>query len=453
MPFADHPLIPSGLLTAALWWVKGIVPRGASPAEALITVFYGLPGTFKTYFLVTLAICIATGRNWFGHKALQGNVLFVAGDDPGGPQSRAQAWANEINFSPKDLEVIKERARLLKMPINFFLNEDVAAAKAWLKERNFKPDVIIADTYFHTSMGAKVATSEEDNLKIITNVRDFAKVAGATAVIYSDHTPKDGRSLFGSVVKMASFDALWEATREGRALTARLVNTRMRHAPMSRDLIVEFKEVELETEPDEHGQNKFPELVLVDVREAREGEEPERKTTSEKERKDRFNAIVRAACFVIAENWKASEIISSRRTFHKMTQAAFKHQTNSEEGFSPATFGQVLNHLIDELKILRRIGQGMGARYQVVIVPKGFTHKTAVTVFPVTRSKDRVTEKQETVRYGAVSVTRETFSTESGREEKPVDPSEEKPLNFDDVLGEAVESVLAKPRADRASRR
>jgi hypothetical protein len=490
--FVDYPLVPRGLLTAALWWVKGIVPRGSSPAEALISVFYGLPGTFKTYFLVTLAICIALGRDWFGHKVRQGNVLYIAGDDPGGPQPRGQAWAGEHDLSPEDLEELEKRARLLKMPLNFFLDADVTAAKAWLEERKFKPDVIIPDTYFHNSMGAKVATSEEDNLKIISNVRDFAKAAGATAVIFADHTPKDGRSLFGSVVKMASFDVLWEAVREGKALTARLINTRMRHAPMSRDLIVEFKEVELETQPDEYGQNRFPELVLVDVREAGEGEEAKPATLSVKERKDRFDAIFVAACYIIGENWAAGQEIPSRKDFHEMTEAKFKIQTGSTQGFGTTTFGQILDQLVDR-KILVRVGSGMGTRYQVVIVPGGTKRKSSTreesVVFPVELipgvpgSKDPGTQESRNPLPENVPGNQGINSTDGGTGEKPVEsPAKESPPGvpfmitaamreqlrgrgfsdeairnmtpqqahealFDDVLGEAVASAMPKPRS------
>jgi RecA-family ATPase len=179
MPLTDHPLVPTGLLPAPRWLIKDIIPLGHSPSEIFITVLFGPGGTFKTYVLLAWALCIATGRPWFGHKVRQGNVLFVAADDPGGAQPRAQAWAGHFDLAAEAVDQLAERARLIKGAINFFETAEVDTAIADLKRIGFKPTVVFIDTYFHSSQGADVSTSPKDNLKVIGNIRNFAKQVSA----------------------------------------------------------------------------------------------------------------------------------------------------------------------------------------------------------------------------------------------------------------------------------
>jgi hypothetical protein len=225
MPLVLYPLVPKDLLPAPRWLIRGVIPLGHSPSEILITVLFGPGGTFKTYTFISWAICMALGRDWFGHKVRQGiNVLYVAADDPGGPQPRGQAWAGFFELTLEDLDQLGERARLVKGPINFFKRDEVDRAIADLKRIDFKPKAVFVDTYFHSSQGADISTSVKDNLEVIGNIRHFAKDVGAEAIIVSDHTPKDGRSLFGSVIKGVTVDVLWESqTTEGSETTGTIM--------------------------------------------------------------------------------------------------------------------------------------------------------------------------------------------------------------------------------------
>jgi hypothetical protein len=143
----------------------------------------------------------------------------------------------------------------------------------------------------------------------------------------------------------------------------------MRRAPISPDLAIKFEEVELETLPDEEGQNIFPELVLTSVAPA-----PPKGAEDGKEKKSqaRFDEVFVAAIHVIAENWQVEEMVPSRAKFHALTEEKVKAQTGKEEGFGKNLFGRVLDKLTKE-GILRRFGEGVGARYQVVLVPGGTT--------------------------------------------------------------------------------
>src|SRR5262249_30683395 len=142
MALVLHPLVPKDLLPAPRWLIRDIIPLGHSPSEIFIAVLFGPGGTFKTYTLMSWALCMALERDWFGHKVRQGIiVLYIAADDPGGPQPRGQAWAEFFEVTPGELDQLGERARLIKGAINFFKPAEVDAAINDLNGAGFKPTV------------------------------------------------------------------------------------------------------------------------------------------------------------------------------------------------------------------------------------------------------------------------------------------------------------------------
>jgi len=56
----------------ALEW---IVDRLITPGS--VTVFYGEPGSKKTYSMLSMAVCVAAGKDWLQFKTRPGNVLIV----------------------------------------------------------------------------------------------------------------------------------------------------------------------------------------------------------------------------------------------------------------------------------------------------------------------------------------------------------------------------------------
>jgi hypothetical protein len=54
---------------------------------------FGAPAGGKSFLLVDLACCIATGTNWFNHKVRQGPVFYIAGEGHAGLARRFAAWS------------------------------------------------------------------------------------------------------------------------------------------------------------------------------------------------------------------------------------------------------------------------------------------------------------------------------------------------------------------------
>ena len=107
----DYYLEPaSGYLdqsAPARWLVKSWVP------ESGLSMIYGDSGTGKSFLAIDLACCIATGRDWHGHKVSGAgkSVVYLAGEGNFGLRGRVKAW-HEANGRPDGLQrlLISNRA-------------------------------------------------------------------------------------------------------------------------------------------------------------------------------------------------------------------------------------------------------------------------------------------------------------------------------------------------------
>lgn len=60
------------------WYVDNLI------SVASLTALVGHPGCMKTWVMLTMAVCIATGKKWAGLTTKQSNVLFI--DEESGPR-------------------------------------------------------------------------------------------------------------------------------------------------------------------------------------------------------------------------------------------------------------------------------------------------------------------------------------------------------------------------------
>ncbi|MCA0892848.1 AAA family ATPase [Microbulbifer agarilyticus] len=70
--------------------------KGWLPSEAF-GVVYGDSGSFKSFFVLSLAVHVALGREWNGCKVEQAPVLYIAGEGGVGVRQRIKALADEYN--------------------------------------------------------------------------------------------------------------------------------------------------------------------------------------------------------------------------------------------------------------------------------------------------------------------------------------------------------------------
>lgn len=91
--------------------------------EATVSMHYGETGLGKTFFLLHLALCIATGTQFFGHDVKQGRVLYIYAEGWTGIKPRYIAWCKQLYngadpsnmfFHPMPVHLITNKQHILE---------------------------------------------------------------------------------------------------------------------------------------------------------------------------------------------------------------------------------------------------------------------------------------------------------------------------------------------------
>lgn len=92
----------SGYDISVNWLVKGYIPLES------FGYMYGASGSYKSFCLIDIACCIATGKDWNGAKVKQGVVVYVAAEGGNGLSKRIKAWEIKNELQADKLAVVPE---------------------------------------------------------------------------------------------------------------------------------------------------------------------------------------------------------------------------------------------------------------------------------------------------------------------------------------------------------
>lgn len=159
-------------LPPARWLIKGYVPEGG-----LVGV-YGPSGHNKSFTIVDMAGCVATGMDWHGAPVAQCPVLYIVGEGQRGVRKRLQAWQ----------KVKGALSGLFVMPVAPMLPDDLQALQAAIDTMDDRPRVIILDTLARTFKGNE--NDAEDMGGWLRAVSEMQRRYDAT-LIFVHHTGKD----------------------------------------------------------------------------------------------------------------------------------------------------------------------------------------------------------------------------------------------------------------------
>ena len=73
--------------------IKGLIPTDSN------VVTFGYPGSGKTFVTTDMALSIAAGLEWHGHKVRQGGVVYIAAEGQAGFRRRIDAWRQEHDIT------------------------------------------------------------------------------------------------------------------------------------------------------------------------------------------------------------------------------------------------------------------------------------------------------------------------------------------------------------------
>ena len=219
-----------------LWRVRGVIPN-----EGIAAVF-GPSGSGKSFLVFDLALAIAEGRPWFGHRVRQGTVVYVALEGQVGFQLRAQAW-------------MKHHGRPLPSGIRFVFQAFDLANSADVSDLAQAVNhagggaVVILDTL--NAASPSVDENASGGMGIVLQAAKQLQAICAALILFVHHSGKDAaRGLRGHSSLVAALDASIEVTRESDARQWRIAKSK----DGADDAFGQFALTPVELEPDEDGE-------------------------------------------------------------------------------------------------------------------------------------------------------------------------------------------------------
>jgi hypothetical protein len=205
------PLSEVTLDLRARYLVKGWLDRGA------LSVIYGESNVGKTFLALDLALHVAAGTAWHGHRVKGGPVVYIACEGGGGIEKRLiavrQAMPELSACADDSLSVIREM-------VDLHGDIDAAAIIRALGIRGIQnPALIIVDTLAR-AMGAGDENTAKDMGQFVQSVDAIRQATGAHVAIIH-HSGKDaGKGARGSGSLRAAVDTEIELRRNGAAIVA-----------------------------------------------------------------------------------------------------------------------------------------------------------------------------------------------------------------------------------------
>lgn len=158
------------------WLVKGVLE-----CHTLAAVI-GESGSGKSFIVVDIACCIATGTPWHGRNIQQGTVVYLVGEGRSGLERRISAWEHHQGIKPERLLLSSKAIDLGDR------GRELPKVQAALRELPEPPVLIIIDTLARHSTGAEA--SNEEMSAFISNL-DALKDEFKTTVVVVHHVGKD----------------------------------------------------------------------------------------------------------------------------------------------------------------------------------------------------------------------------------------------------------------------
>ena len=192
--------VPIGDLTfqSPDWIIDGLLETNT------FSVCFGAPAAGKTFLVLDMALCIASGRSFHGNAVKAGPVFYIAGEGHNGFARRAAAWSVENNTLLKGLPFFKS-SRSIILTDEASVDEMLAVVDEMAQEHG-DPALVVVDTLAR-ALGAADENSTKDMGAAITAVDDIRDAYDCTvlAVHHTGHGHKERAR--GSSALLGAVDA------------------------------------------------------------------------------------------------------------------------------------------------------------------------------------------------------------------------------------------------------
>jgi len=221
-------------------------------AVGQVSVWYGRPGSTKTFELIDLSCDTATGLRWLGkHEVRQGAVIYVSAEGVGGMAKRLRAWVRRRGATLEQLHFIEQAPNLTDPG-------DVDLLIAQIQALSNDVQLVALDP-LNFCLGDGDENSAGDMGKAMASLQRIAR-ALACHVAVAHHANKGGSEERGSSAIRAAADTMIQVTNEDAVITLECTKQRdaEQFAPVHLKLVVVPEDDSCVVEPAdqnaEHGQ-------------------------------------------------------------------------------------------------------------------------------------------------------------------------------------------------------
>jgi len=170
------------------WIIDQLISAGS------VSMFYGEPGSKKTYALLSLAVCVGLGRSWLGLEVKPRKVLFV--DEESGERRLALRMGAAIRGEFGDENTPLEFVSLAQFKLD---NKDDRKELQKLIEQT-EAGLVVIDALADVMDGDE--NSKQETQPVFTALRKIAELTGV-AIIIIHHSNKSGGYRGSSAIKGA----------------------------------------------------------------------------------------------------------------------------------------------------------------------------------------------------------------------------------------------------------
>src|SRR5260370_40856195 len=185
------------------WLIEGIIPE-----NGLIALF-GQPGHGKTFIAIDMALAVATGRPWQGHKVQKGYVVYISAEGGAGLANRVGAWLIHNKIPKEEYQNILGRCVVSALQIHpdstdldEVLNSSVYNQEYLeLQARGLEPDEESPPTFIVVDTLARCFVGDENQQEDMGNFvkgLDYLRLEHGATVMVVHHTNKGGYEERGS---------------------------------------------------------------------------------------------------------------------------------------------------------------------------------------------------------------------------------------------------------------
>lgn len=180
------------------WLIKGVMEQDST------IMLFGKSGDGKSFIALSMACCIASGVDWYGHPVEQGTVAYIAGEGMNGIKRRLAAWCQDKGVALGNGLYVARHALVLPEEVDLLIH--------YL--RNMPTlRLVVLDTVQRTIGGDENNTKDASSyIRALDAIRGALPGVSVMIVHHSGHNADDRAR--GSVVFKASTELEMRTNRD-----------------------------------------------------------------------------------------------------------------------------------------------------------------------------------------------------------------------------------------------